>query len=250
MERKPIVLRNPIVPRTAIYERIACCSSYVKCENCKLCREFSDCSQKTYVPWDSSETSELYRVIYVPDDYEDWETLEAQIWELSDKDVYLRLIIDKNVPKEVLWAASYSEKNIFQINVNMIDFDTEVLWVQKLVSLAGNCGLYVVLFLYPIVPDLVKTYHVIDILDMFRNSVHFHVTLKFSEITDVKETDGYLNFNGSPVSVKHLTKTDCGWKCTSEYLRKFLEIVNLYAIPRKISVSICGETDDCTGLGG
>lgn len=250
MERTPIILRSPIVSRTAIYKRVACCSSQIKCENCKLCCEFTDCSGKRYVSQDSSETSEFYRVIYVPKYYDDWESLEAQIWELSDKKVYLRLIIDRDIPKEILWAASYSEKNIFQININMIDFDNNIEWVQNLVALSGNCGLYMVLFLYPIVPDLVKTYHVIDILDMFRNVVHFHTTLKFSEISNINEVDGYLNFNGSPVSTSYLIKTENGWKCNPEYLKSFLDIVNLYAIPRKISVSICGEAEDCTGLGG
>ena len=238
--------RVPIVRRTAIFERNACCSTCVEYETCKLCNQFLDCMGKSYAPHDSNKSSEVYRVIYVSKDYEDFDSLEDKIWELSKKNVCLRLIINRPIPKEVLWAVSYSEKNILQVNLDMLKVNTEVLWAQELIALAGNCGLYVVLFLYPIIPYLVKTYQVIDLLDMFRNTVNIHTMLKFSKILNVKETDGYLNFNGIPISTRYLIKTGNDWECTPEYMEKFLKIINLYSVPRKISVSICGKSD-CIG---
>ena len=251
MERKPIVYpRKPIVSRTAIYNRIACCSNLVSYQTCQLCSKFQDCAGKLYVDKNSIEPKEYYRVIHVPSDFEDWETLESEIWELNDQQVYLRLVIDRNVPDRILWATSYSERNVLQINVNMMYLDENFLWIQKLMAMAGNCGLYSLLFLYPIVPELVKTYHVIEVLDCFRNAGYHHTTLKFCEFSNCEEIDGYINFNGIPVSTRYLERIETGWKCTSEYLTLFLNKVNLYAIPRKISVTICGRTDDCTGLGG
>lgn len=113
-----------------------------------------------------------------------------------------------------------------------------------------NCGLYVVLFLYPIIPDLVKTYHIIDVIDMFRNVVHFHVNLKFVEFKNAQECGGYINFNGIPVSTKNLYSYQGIWKCSESYMNEFMEIVKLYTNPRKISVGVCGEDSNCTGLGG
>ena len=252
LERHPIVFpRKPIISRTAIYHRVACCSQLVKCETCKLCSEYQDCQGNIYCSEQSEESDKIYRVIHVDESYSDWDELEAKIWDLDRQKVFLRLIIDREIPDRILWATSYSAKNVLQLNVNMIYLDDSLPWVQKLMFMSGNCGLYCVLFLYPIVPDLLKTYHVIDVIDNFRNTGYHHTTLKFSEFTECKEVDGYLNFNGKPVSTKFLTKTDAGgWKCTDDYLKKFLDKVNLYAIPRKMSVSICGISKDCTGLGG
>lgn len=250
MKRKSIVSRSPVVSRTAIFDRTPCYANPIHCDSCALCVGFEDCSGYKYVDTESTESEDLYRVIYVDENYTDWEKLASKIWELADQGVFLRFITDRDVPKEVLWAVSYSEKNILQLNINMLKFEENIRWAQKLVSIAGNCGVYIVLFLHPIIPDLVKSYQVIDILDRFRNTVHFHTTLKFSEILGVRESDGYLNFNGTPISVKYLERTSKGWRGTTEYVKKFMELVNLYAIPRKMSVSICGEIEDCTGLGG
>lgn len=249
MKRIPIVSRKSIISRTAIYDRVACFSEHVVCEGCNLCENPCDCSGNKYDN-DLNSDTEYMKVIHVDESYEDWDCLESQIWSLQDKGVYLRLIIDKEVPKEIIWATSYSEKNVIQINVNMIYFDNHIEWVQRLIYLSGNCGLYTVLFLYPIIPEIVKTYHVVEILDIFRNIVHFHVNLKFSEITNVNESEGYLNFNGIPISTKYLVKTNNGWTCSETYLNKFLDIVNIYAKPRKISVSICGTDNNCIGMGG
>ncbi len=249
MKRHPIVHRKPIISRTAIYHRVACCSKLVNYESCKLCSSYKDCNDAQFCTEGSEETLELYRVIYISDSC-DWEELEARIWDLDNKKVNLRLITDVELPDRVMWAASYSAKNIFQININMIQLDDSISWIQKLMSISSNCGLYCVLFLYPIIPDLVKTYHVIEILDNFRNAGYHHTTLKFGELTNCEEFEGYLNFNGKPISTRFLTKTESGWKCTEEYLRSFLDKVNLYTIPRKMSVSICGISENCTGLGG
>lgn len=233
-------IRKPIISRTAIYQRITCCSDHIKYEGCNLCNS-SPCK---------GSSKNTLEVMYITQGNNNWDDIINKIWSFHDEGKFLRLIIDTEIPKEVLWAASYSEKNIFQVNINMIELNSNIDWIRKLVFMSGNCGLYVVLFLYPIIPDLVKTYHVIDVIDMFRNVVQFHVNLKFGVFTKVQESEEYINFNSIPVSIKHLKKCEDSWECTPEYLKNFLDIVNLYAIPRKISVGICGENTDCTGLGG
>ena len=121
-------------------------------------------------------------------------------------------------------------------------------WIQKLIYLSGNCGLYNILFLYAIVPEIVKTYNVIDILDVFRNISNLQFNLKFCSLPDIKEIDGFLNINGTPVSTKYLERTPDGWVCTEKYMSSFLNTINVfYAKPRKMSVVICGS-DICTGM--
>lgn len=252
MKRTPIIFsRKAIFHRTAIFRRIALCTQNVSYENCRLCTQVSDCQGQEYL-WacdEYYEKKDVYRVLYVSSLDCDWVAIEAQIWNLENKGLLLRLIIDRDIPDRVLWAASYSAKNIFQVNINMIDLEKNLSWIQRLVSLAGNCGLYSVLFLYPIIPGLVKSYDVLEVIDNFRNAGYHHITLKFGEITNCDEVDGYLNFGGTPVSTRYLTQTSQGtWECTKEYLKLFTEKIQVYTIPRKVSISVCG-CGDCTGLG-
>lgn len=251
MERLPIS-RKAIVNRTAIFHRIALCTQNVSYENCRLCTETSDCQGNEHLRACELlyNKKEVYRVLYISTKDYDWGEIESTIWRLEKEGLLLRLIIDRDIPDRVLWAASYSAKNIFQVNINMINLDVNINWIQRLIALAGNCGVYSVLFLYPIIPGIVKSYTVLDVIDNFKNVGCHHVTLKFGEIINCNESNGYLNFNGIPVPTQYLIQTPQGtWRCTPEYLKLFLEKVQIYTIPRKISVSICGESN-CTGLGG
>lgn len=250
MERTPVI-RKAIIHRTAIYRRIALCTQNVSYENCRLCTQISDCQGNEHLRAidEFYEKKEVYRVMYISAQDCDWDEIEARIWQLEKKGLLLRLIIDRDIPDRVLWAASYSAKNIFQVNINMIHLEKNLEWIQKLVAMAGNCGLYSVLFLYPIIPGLVKTYNVLEVIDNFRNAGYHHVTLKFGKIVNCEETDGYLNFGGIPVSTKYLIQTSPKvWECTKEYLDLFVEKVQIYTTPRKVSISVCGN-GDCTGLG-
>lgn len=252
MERSPITVgRKSIVQRTAIFRRVAICSSEVKYETCRLCDKYTDCLGKRYVEAGSDEENKnVYRIIHVTKDFDDWESLEQHIWEHEAEKTYIRLLIDRAIPQEVLWAASYSAYNILQINVDMTHFSEDIEWIRKLIYMSDNCGMYCLLFLYPIVPGLVKTNHVLDIIDSCRNAGDHLTLLKFCEITNCIENEGYLNFNGEPVSIKYLEKTPEGvWVCTEEYLRLFLEKLQIYTTQRKQKVVICG-TQECTGLAG
>lgn len=256
MVRKSILIqRNPIVRRTAIYPRKACFSQEVSCKTCKLCTENCDCNGKPFVHISDSQkgsgSDDIYKIIYLSAEIEhDWDEVESMIWQLDEQKALLRLITDVDIPQKILWAASYDAKNILQINVDMLHYGKVAHWVRKLVFNADKCGVYSVLFIHPIIPDVVKTYQVLELMHDMRNHKYVHFDLKFGEFEGINEIDGYLNFNGKPVSNRYLVKNSQGlWQCTEEYLNLFLKKIQIYTEARNISVAICGITEDCTGLG-
>lgn len=250
IKRHPIIYRIPIfVKRTAVFPRKPLCYKRTKWEHCKLCSSYVDCSGKAYARIEDTADLDFMRTIYVSSVFSDWDTLESQIWKAQDDGVFVRLLTDVDLPKEIVWALSYSEKNILQINFNTANLNKNIVWTNSLVALADRCGLYCMICMCPIVPGIVKTYHIISVLDRLRGNGYFHVSLKFWEIhEELIECDGWLNFNGAPLSVAYLERTPNGWKCTEKFKQDFMSIVQIFSTPRKISVTSCGDTEDCTGL--
>lgn len=238
----PIIQRHSIYHRVAIVRRRPCCTP-VNWSKCTLCKSSNDCSGNVY------NQKNPVKLITVPVGFSDWEQLETQIWELQHKGYNLRLITDQNMPKEIMWAASFSEKNIVQMNLNLMNMKLELDWVSKLMSLSNRCGVYSVLCLNPIVPGVVRTYHVVDILDRLNGLSHFHTNLKFCEIPEeIPVYNGIINFNGYLTSIRFMEKTSQGWKCKSEFIQEFTEKVQLFSEPRKLSLQVCGNESNCTGL--
>lgn len=180
-------------------------------------------------------------VLYVDDDFQDWSNLEIDIWELRQQGQYIRLIVDKPIPYSILWAISYDANNFIQINVNMFKpFDK---WVPNLAHAAERCGLFFVLTLHPIVPEFVKAYQVIEILDTIRMMPHCLVMLKFAEFNNSGRLSNrkHLNLNGKVISKEHVYEyKKHQWKCTEWYVTNFMSIIQSYAISQQMNVQICG----------
>lgn len=222
------VIRSPIVKRVAI-KRTAILSNMSEYSGCLLCNGL-EC--------EGTRNSTLEVICVHKGQKYDWQELESQIWKLRDQKKFLRLIIEQDIPKEVLWAASYSEKNILQVNIDISQFKANFNWITRNVFLSSNCGLYVILFIYPIVPGVIKSYQVVEILNIFRNVIQFHTALKFSSnYEESNNPDFFIEENGRTV-------------CNPDFIEEFMEIVNTYAVPKKMHITVCGETEDCTGLGG
>lgn len=249
MKRQPIVRGVAIFHRVAIFPRKPCCSG-VDWKRCKLCSQFEDCVGNSFIPAEIEDLdTEKTRLIRVINEFEDWESIEQQLWRLSAQGTIVRLVTDVELPKEIIWAASYSEKNIIQINFDMTQRKKGMKWIDKTMSIANRCGVYCVLCFHPIVPGYTMTYQVIEVIDQCKSHGYFHVNLKFCEITgNVIESDGWLNFNGHVIPVKYMEKTSDGWECTQEYKQLFLSKIQLFTKPKKLSVSVCSNENECTGL--
>lgn len=247
MKKKPLLKRLPILNRVPIIQRHPVYSRF-SWEKCCLCSSNVDCSGRKFSRL-SSKVLKSCVSVYVSKKFNNWKHLENQLWKLGTQGVPLRLITEVNLPKEVVWAASYSSDNVVQINLNMMEYNNEIKWVDNLMSVLNRCGVYCVLCLNPIVPGVVKTYHVVELLARLRNHGKFHVNLKFCRVQgELFKSSGWINFNGNPIPEKWMVNHQGVWECTPEFQHQFLEKVQLYSLPKKLSVSICGTDNNCTGL--
>lgn len=233
-----MIQRTPIPKREALFSKEA---SYSKCVLC--CGNSVDCSGIVH-------SDKEVKVVHLNPDFSDWDNLEDLIWKAQDDGNLVRLVSEavNPIPNQVIWALSYSDKNILQVNINLLRLEDSLNAIRKPVFLSVSCGLYVVATLYPIIPYVTMSSDIVRVIDLLRNVVHVHVNLKPSEITDVTVAEDFINFNGHPVPLSSLSKTKQGWIASKEYLDKLMNIVNSYAVPRKMSVSVCGKHNNCTGL--
>lgn len=243
--------RIPVMNRTAIYQRVAQGSVPIEYSSCKLCKSYDDCSGYIYAEPEQSLVLNApnihHRKIYIPKYFEDWDGLKMTLRALNLLHVNVRVITDIELPTDIIWALSYSTFNIVQVNVDMVD-NKDLGWIGNTFALTDKCGVYSILFLYPLIPTITKTYHVIELIDNFKNLCN-HVSLKFIDLPDLEVKENHLNFYGTAVPVKYLQKTKTGYSCNEAYIKKFMEIIKSYTTPRKISISVCNYGEDCTGLG-
>lgn len=214
---------------------------------CGLCTEVASCSGMVAQPEQASE------VVFVPESYDDWDTLKQQISVLKDQNVPLRLVMERKVPKRILWMASYSDKNVFQVNVNLLqvskDVEKSLAWAERVMILANRCGVYCVVMLHPVVPGVVSSYHAIAAIDRLKGHGLFQTVIRFCEIVGQCERKGeYLDYNGVGIKASYMVKTTTGWKCSNYFKSLFMNIVQQYAAPRKLNVSVCeGQSDYMIG---
>ena len=205
--------------------------------SCELCNSFNRPRNCCYDLYD-------YSVIYVPEGNINWNELEIQIWEQRQSGKPLRLIIDQNIPTSILWAASYSADNVLQINVNMTKPIDSMEWITILAHAAERCGLYFMLMVYPIIPKVVKVKDVLSVIDTVRALPYCKIKLRFAEFTNPKvpQSDTYVNVNGVAMSKTLMHRNKVGrWKCSLNYQREFLSLIQAYTDSHKLIVDICGS---------
>ena len=248
MKRTPIIRRNSIIPREAVSLQ----GMNVQYDLCVLCKGHKSCSGYEYCDAESDgelhEHKSIYRLIHVDKDFEDWDALLWQIKVATVLGTNVRLVLDKQVPNYIIMGLSYSPLNIVQINVDLLNLKEYLKWAGYTAAMASDCGVFSIMLLNPLVPTVTKTYHVIEVIDNFRNMGN-HVSLKFIDFPDLPVVDEHINFNGTAIPVKYLEKTPDGFVCNEWFMQRFMEIVKSYTVPRKISVSVCNTMTDCSGIG-
>lgn len=234
VKRIPLVTQRAVVDRKAVGQPI----TWSKCK-LSTAGEFPPCC-----------TNINQMVIDVPKDCDNWRELEGTIWNAQSQSRTIRLVVHDKVPEDILFAASYSDKNVTQVNINMTQLSSYYSWLDKLMSLANRCGMWVVLYLHPIVPEIVTASQVVGLIDRFRIFGQYHINLQFCELpSSVEEAaPGFINFQGYALPTKYLVRTEDGWKCSERFISQFLSDVKVYTSLCKISVHACGGNGDCSGL--
>jgi len=171
-----------------------------------------------------------------------WTRAINNIQSHRNKGDYIRLITERFLPQEVIWAAAYSELNILQADVNVLQKWDSLKWAVALAHTAERCGVECLLMLYPIIPLHVKTYQVLQLIDAVSTCSHCKIMVRFGEFINygLAIQSGFINLKGrdTPLSLVNRIKGNL-WGCTDEYKSQFMEYLRFYTDANKIDLSVC-----------
>ena len=213
---------------------------------CTLCFNRFDCMGVEYSTPSRIVNDQV--VIPVPKGFSDWESLERTIWSLKDRDTTLRLILSEPVPDSIIWAASYSQRNLLQLNINMTKDCSK--FACNMCSIAGKCGLYTLLFFYPIIPAVIRSANLIKIMSKVSSLCKQHYAVKFTEFNNVTVLDeDWVRIHNDVTALDYVRQVSGErWFSTNKYQNRFINILQSFCEPFGITISVCGR-DECTGLG-
>lgn len=254
--RTPIVNRKPVrqhrmpVKRHSIFSRIPITFEATEFTGCPLFNSqcFNCASENNYCEW-NTDTSEcdfqVFRLIRVCEPLSEDETqdLIKKILFVKSLGCYIRLITDAPLDNEVLFTLGYDPLNVIQFNINLLDFSKDYIKGMKhSIFTADNCGLYVGLMLYPIIPGVTKSHEVLEFLNSFRCSCN-NICFKYLELplSTKKYEDSYFNVNGHVVPSCYFVKLGNKLVVSPYYRRTFSTIMTRFLTPRKVNCSCCND---------
>ena len=173
------------------------------------------------------------KVLVIPSD-PDWTKILSKIQSCKERGLTLRLITSVQLPKEIIWKASYNENNIIHININMLHIEN-FSWVSQAVRITEKCGILSLLFMYPIVPHVVKTYQVLQIVESVESCLHCELRLKFLELNP---EDVSLEEKENLIKVEDMTLDEHTWKCDPEFINIYMKYLTFYIKIKKSNLNI------------
>ena len=222
MKRKPILSRKPVGNFSL---------KKVRFRTCEMCYANGLCNK--YIP-------EQLEVISICQKDVNFDDLEKIIWGVKDNNKIVKLITDREVPDNIIHAMSFDGKNVLQCNCFVLSNNNK--WVCSLANKAQICGLSVVVFVFPIIPDIVKPSHVVLILDMLKSLRNVRVMLGFAISTDEPVIcENSVNVNGDAVYLHNITINNKFWECAENYKNEFVSIIHKFSEPRDLKVCSCSR---------
>lgn len=245
VRRKTIYTRVPTVKRIPIVSRSPISLSNIDFEGCVLCSEGCGCNGANYcsastVRGDNPTDFRLIRIFEgdYPDEY--WMDIIDSIEFVKQQSCNIRMISDVAIPNEVLFSLGYSPFNVAQYNLNVFD-KKSIKGIRESLLTSTNCGIYTSLLLYPIMPEVTKSYDIIELLSSLQYSCRT-LCFRFLELPDeYVESQGFYNVNGHLVPSKYMEHVEDKIVCNDYFKENFCTIMTRYMEPRKVSCSLCND---------
>ena len=167
---------------------------------------------------------------------------------------------DRSLSEGILDSLSKNPFNIIQCNLSQIssakeDYDTEeeymrIQGLRVLPYKAKIHGLYVILNIDPIVPQVTQLKNILTLLNAEKNVCN-HIILNFIKIPKIKGAkDSFVSYFDSVHNVTidsdYFELKNNVWECAKWY--KDLVIEDLRYLSKDIDISICGECKKCRGI--
>ena len=180
--------------------------------------------------------------ILIPSDYVCWSKIITIIQQYQHNGDNIRVITEKALPKEVIWAAVYSELNVLQANINIFQDWEQLKWAVSLAHKAEKCGVECILFIYPIIPVHTKLSHVLQLLSAVTDCKHCKIMIRFGEFINygLPIHSGFINLKGQEISLSLINRIkDNLWGCTDTFKSHFIRYLKFFAEANNLDVRIC-----------
>lgn len=235
--------RTPFIKRTSIYNRTPIFVPKVDYEGCIICDKSCNGTKYCEVRIPKDEDSDSFRLIRILDvsySQDEWDEIVKTIEFVKSQECNVRVVTDRSLPNEVLYKLSYSSFNVVQFNLNLMSHHN-MSKMKRNIFLADNCGLYISLMLFPIIPTVTKSSDILELLSSMRCSCNT-VCFKFVELSANQYIlqDHYI-ING--YSVHKSFMSTCGDRliCSEWFKTSFCTIFTQFLEPRKINCSLCND---------
>lgn len=180
--------------------------------------------------------------IVIPSDYVYWSRVMTVLERCQNNNDIVRIITERALPNDIIWAAVYSEMNVLQAHVNIFQDWEHIKWAIALAHKAERCGVGCVLLIYPILPLQTKLSQVLQILDAINACKHCKVMIRFGEFINygLPIQSGFIKLRGcnTPLSLVNHINGDV-WGCTNEFKSQFMEYLKFYADANNIDLNVC-----------
>lgn len=244
IKRHTIMTRTPLVTRNPMYSRTPVTSETIEYEGCTI-EDCKDCAGKLYCKISATRESDdtNFRLIRVKETLteEQWNEIIKGITFVRTQGCNIRMVTDVPVPKEVIFELAYSPYNVIQYNVNLFDSDESFREIRSSLTTADNCGLYVCLMLFPIIPVATKSSDILEFLNSMGCSCNM-LCFKFIELpSEMKPKMHCFNVNGHILPEEYMELQGNKWVCNQYFKENFCTIMMTFLTPRKISCSLCND---------
>lgn len=166
-----------------------------------------------------------------------WAHLTDRIATLAAQSAQACLIVDRRLPKNLVWKVSYLHSNTVVIHIDKPEYYTNTpAWIDNLVVTANKCGINCILYMFPILPGVTTLTDVLTMIDKYKFLNHIQIVLGFGIVTDGNLVDDWIISDRYRIDTSYLYKYDNEWYCSQEYQDEFLQTVRYYTDNHKISV--------------
>lgn len=155
----------------------------------------------------------------------------------------MSLNIIQTIPSYLIEKLSLNPFNILQFPIVVEDYMNDLYDLQECMYASRSSGLHTILRLEGIIPGVIHPYTIIDILNSMK-VCYRHASLKFIEIPYSKKvsdiSEDYLD--------EYFVRGDSGFICSNTYVKNFMKVLDVFLEPKKLSVSVCNNCDNCRGM--
>lgn len=174
---------------------------------------------------------------------EGMDILEFLLEKLNTLNLPVILTTYSPLSNQVIDLLSINKDNMLQTIIT----DLNAGYNRKMMYAARTSGIYNVVRVEPIIPEVTKVWELIDLLSSMRGNLD-HLSLRFVEFYRSETNDRYLYLGDNKIDSAHMEYTNGKYHCSAHFITTFLRCLDNYTKPLKIKYTVCGDCTNCKGV--